>query len=302
MSKKKIGKGLSALLNNIEDTTLPNLSPINPSEEGEKIYELELKKIKINPNQPRKNFGIDELNELAQSITEFGVLQPLILRKVGDTFTIVAGERRYRASKIAGLDKVPVIVKELDEKRAKEISLVENLQREDLNAIEEAEALKELVEMYNLTQAELADRVGKARPSVANSMRLLALFKQVKDMVRDGVLSAGHARCLISVQDEHSQLELALKVVQAGLSVRATEKMVKLHLNPDLQKKLLTEEEKKKITSEMQSLLDDMKRVFATRVSVVGTHSKGRISIDYFSKDDLARIYDLIEKLKTTTL
>lgn len=299
MSKKKIGKGLSALLSSIEDTTLPDITPIRQAEDGIKIYELPLDKIKINPNQPRKRFAKEELAELAQSIKEFGVLQPIILCKSGDNYIIVAGERRYRASKIAGLENIPVIIKELDDRQAKEISLVENLQREDLNAIEEAEALKELIEMYNLTQAELADRVEKARPSVANSMRLLSLCLEVKDMVRDGVLSAGHARCLVSVQDSQAQIELALKIIQGGLSVRATEKMVKHFLFPELKKKPLSEEEKERFSNEMQGLINDMKRVFATKVGVMGSTTKGRIYIDYFSEDDLARIYDLIEKLKT---
>ncbi|MGI6213252.1 MAG: ParB/RepB/Spo0J family partition protein [Christensenellales bacterium] len=301
MSKKRIGKGLSTLLSNIEDASLSELTLIS-SEEGEKIYEAELAKIIFNPNQPRKYFGKEELEELAQSIREYGLLQPIIVQKRGDSYIVVAGERRVRAAKLAGLDKIPVIVKALDERQAKEVSLIENLQREDLNAIEEAEALKELIDLYGLTQAELADKVGKARPSVTNSLRLLSLCEEVKELVRKGSLSAGHARCLISVQDEEKQLQFAAKIINNGLSVRQAERMVRVYLNPELQKKALSEEEKQELEAQFKGLLNDMKRIFATKVSVTGNKSKGRIYIDYYSQDDLARIFELVEVLKNNRL
>ncbi len=301
MSKKRIGKGLSALLNNIEDTAVSELTLIS-TEEGEKVYEVELDRIAFNPGQPRKHFGREELEELAQSIKEFGILQPIIAQRQGDDFRVVAGERRIRAARLAGLDKVPVIVKQLNARQAKEVSLVENLQREDLNAIEEAEALKELIDLYSLTQAELADKVGKARPSVANSLRLLNLSNEVKELVREGRLSAGHARCLISIEDKAKQLEFALKIIHNGLSVRQAEKMVRVYLNPELGKNVMSEQEKQEMAMEFKGLLNDMKRLFATKVGVTGNKSKGRIYIDYYSQDDLARIYELVEVLKNSSL
>ncbi len=300
MSKKRIGKGLSALLSNIEDSAMSDITLI--SNDGEQVYEVELDRIAFNPGQPRKRFAREELEELAQSIREFGILQPIIVQKEGDAFRVVAGERRLRAAKLAGLDTIPVITKQLDAKQAKEVILVENLQREDLNAIEEAEALKELIDLYSLTQAELAERVGKARPSVANALRLLNLSDEVKELVREGNLSAGHARCLVSVEDKAKQLEFALKIIHNGLSVRQTERMVKLYLHPELAKGTLTEQEKQEIQAQFKGLLNDMKRVFATKVGVTGNKSKGRIYIDYYSQDDLARIYELVEVLKNSSL
>lgn len=301
MSKKRIGKGLSSLLSNIEDATLSELTLIS-SEDGERIYEVETGRIILNPNQPRKHFDEESLEELAQSIKEFGILQPIIVQRTGEDYIVVAGERRVRAARMAGLAKVPVIVKALDERQAKAISLVENLQREDLNAIEEAEALKELIELYSLTQAEVADKVGKARPSIANSLRLLSLGGEVKELVRKGVLSAGHARSLISIEDKAKQLEFALKIIQGGLSVRQAERMVRVYLNPELGKKVLTEQEKQEIAAQFGGLLNDMKRIFATKVSLTGNKSKGRIYIDYYSQDDLARIFELVEILKASSL
>lgn len=300
MSKKRIGKGLSALLSNIEDSAMSDITLI--SNDGEKVYEVELDRIAFNPGQPRKRFGREELEELAQSIREFGILQPIIVQKKGENFRVVAGERRLRAARLAGLDRIPIIAKQLDERQAKEVSLVENLQREDLNAIEEAEALKELVELYSLTQAELAERVGKARPSVANALRLLNLSDEVKELVREGNLSAGHARCLISVEDKAKQLEFALKIIHNGMSVRQTERMVKLYLHPEITKGTLSEQEKQEIQAQFKGLLNDMKRLFATKVGVTGNKSKGRIYIDYYSQDDLARIYELVEVLKNSSL
>ncbi|MFA5449620.1 MAG: ParB/RepB/Spo0J family partition protein [Clostridia bacterium] len=293
---KRIGKGLSELLANIEDARIIAA----PSEiiDGEKIYNLELSKVRPNPEQPRKYFGEKEQKELEDSIRIHGIIQPLILIKKGDFYQIVAGERRYRAAEQLGLQTVPAIIKELDGQKIREISLIENLQREDLNAIEEAEALKELMTLYNLTQEELAARIGKARSSVGNSMRLLSLGEEVKTLVRRDRLSAGHARTLVPITDTEVQVDFAYKAADGQLSVRDLEQMVRYYLYPELRPKKMDADTRSRISLEMRNLVDDMKRIFSTKVTAVGNENKGRIYIDYFTSDDLQRIFELMEKLK----
>jgi ParB family chromosome partitioning protein len=190
---------------------------------------------------------------------------------------------------------VPGIVKELTAQKIKEISLIENLQREDLNPIEEAEALKELADMYNLTQEDLAARIGKARSSVANTLRLLALESEVKELVRHGRLSSGHARTLVPIEDKETQTEFAYKACDNQMSVRDLEQKVKFHLNPHLAPKKPDPSSREKLTLELKNFVDDLKRVFATKVKLIGNTSKGRIYIDYYTSDDLQRIYDFIK-------
>lgn len=294
---KKLSRGLSELLNNIEDARV--VCPPAEIVEGEKIYNIETDKISPNPDQPRKYFGDKEQRELEDSIKVHGIIQPLILTKRGEGFFIVAGERRYRAAKSLGLLTVPAIVKQLDGQKIREISLIENLQRENLNAIEEAEALKELAEIYKLTQEELAVRIGKSRSAVANTVRLLTLAEDVKTLVRTDRLSAGHARTLVPIENKDTQTEFAYKACDGQMSVRDLELKVKYYLNPELLPKKMDPAAKEKLTIEMKNLVDDMKRIFSTKVKVVGNESKGRIFIDYFTKDDLQRIFELMEKLKT---
>lgn len=293
---KRIGKGLSELLANIEDARIS----AQPAEivDGEKIYNIDIDSIKPNPEQPRKSFGEKEQKELEDSIRVHGIIQPLILVARDGGYQIVAGERRYRAAKKIGLKALPAILKKLDGKMMREISLIENLQREDLNAMEEAEALKELMTLYNMTQEELANRIGKSRSGVANTLRLLSLDDEVKTLIRQNRLSAGHARALVPVEDREAQIEFAYKAADGQLSVRELEQKVKFFLYPELAPKRMDPEAKSKLTLEMRNLVDDMKRIFSTKVKVVGNESKGRIYIDYFTKDDLQRIFDLMEKLK----
>lgn len=286
---KKIGRGISQLLANVEDQRI---------ESGEKVLYIEMDKVKPNPLQPRKSFDQESIKELALSIKEYGVLQPIILKKDKDDYTIVAGERRYKAAKIAGLQTIPAIVKKLDEQRIGEISLIENLQRENLNAIEAAQAMKELMCGYNLTQDELAKKIGKARSSIANTLRLLLLDIRVQQMVKENELSAGHAKALIPVTNKEDQLKFANETIKKQMSVRDLEKKIRYYFHPEKEPKKLKAEEKVRISAELRNFVDDMKRVFSTRVKIVGNEQKGRISIDYFTKDDLQRIYDLIEKLK----
>lgn len=288
---KPMKRGLNALLANIEDL-------YDDVKTEDKIYSVPVEKIIPNASQPRKNFKEESLIELAESIREHGIIQPLVVQKRGDNYVIVAGERRYRAAKMVGLTLVPVIVREYDEAKTKEISLIENLQREDLNAIEESEAIQELMDTYGFTQEEVAQKLGKARPSIANALRLLNLTGEVKEYVKSGKLSAGHARALLGIPNPSHQIEMAKKVIMEGWSVRETERAVKFYLKPETRPEKETEKTREKMTVEMREFVDDMTRVFATRVRLMGNETKGRISIDYYTNDDLQRIYEVIETLK----
>lgn len=288
---KPVKRGLNALLADIEDVKQDVMA-------SDKVYNVPVSKIIPNPDQPRKTFNEESLIELADSVRNHGIIQPLVVKKKGGDYVIIAGERRYRAATMVGLTEVPVIIKDYDEAQTREISLIENLQREDLNAIEEAEAVRELMETYGLTQEEVARKLGKARPSIANSLRLLNLTPEVKSYVKSGKLSAGHARALLAVTNQSAQLELAKRAILDGWSVRETEKQVKYYLKPETKPQQMSEKVKVKVTAEMRGLVDDMTRVFATKVRLIGNEQKGRISIDYYNNEDLVRIYEVIESLK----
>ena len=301
--KKGLGKGLEALFsiydeeNEKDEKQTQNKVASNVTVEKDGVLELRIDEIHPNPNQPRKNFDQTALEELAQSIKNHGVIQPLVVNKEDDGYMIIAGERRWRASKIAGLEYVPCIVKNYTEKQIKEIALIENLQREDLNPVEAAKAIKQLMDEYNFTQEIVADRIGKSRPNVTNLLRLLSLYPDVLKLVENGRLSAGHARCLVVVSDYNQQLKFANMACDNKMSVRDLEKAVKNYLNP---KKLSNQKPEQSV--ELKELVNEMQRVFSTKVSVIGNDKKGRIYIDYYSRDDLDRIADLIELAKTKTL
>ncbi len=296
MDKKKgLGRGLESLFGFYEDESnniITNQTERKTTADG--VTELEINKIYPNPNQPRKHFDEEALRELASSIKTHGVIQPLVVNKENDGYMIIAGERRWRASKQAGLEKVPVVIKNYTEKQVKEISIIENLQREDLNPIEAARAIKQLMDEYNLTQEVVSDRIGKSRSNIANTLRLLSLYPDVIKMVEDGKLSSGHARSLVVIDDVNEQLRLAKKAVDGKLSVRDLEKAVKAYLNPDREKKVKVNEQ----SLELKELIHDMQRVFATKVSAIGNDNKGRIYIDYYTRDDLDRLAEMIELLK----
>lgn len=292
---RRIGKGLSELLANIEDERVQ--APAMESA-GEAVYQIDLESISPNPDQPRKYFNEDAQRELQESIKVHGILQPLILAKRGDGYIIVAGERRYRAAKAVGMATVPALVKRIDDSLMREISLIENLQREDLNPIEEAEAIEELIRLNGYTQEKLAQRIGKARSSVTNILRLLGLDDEVKELVRQNRLSAGHARALAAVANREAQVDFAFRAADGEMSVRELEQRIKFFLHPETAPRKLSPKDRERLSGEMRAFVDDMKRVFATKVKLVGNESKGRIYIDYFSRDDLERIYELIEKLK----
>lgn len=288
-----LGKGLSALFSETEeDYGKSLLFDETPEESAKGITEIDVRDIFANPNQPRKVFDETALKELADSISKHGVIMPIIVNKSGDRYMIIAGERRFRASKLAGLSKVPVIVKTYNERQIKEISLIENLQREDLNPIEAATAMRSLMDDYGLTQEDLADRIGKSRPAIANTLRLLSLAQEVIKMVSDGQLSAGHARSLVSVP-HIDQVKIAETAVKEGLSVREVEKRVKDYFDPPEVK------EKKKIkmelSAELKDLIAQMQRTFGTKVNAIGNDKKGRIYIDYYTRDDLDRLAEIVE-------
>ena len=254
------------------------------------VEDVDIALIDNNPGQPRKNFDPTAIKELAASIKEYGVIQPIILKRNGDRYVIVAGERRFRASKVAGLKSIPAIVREYTENQVKEIALLENIQREDLNPVETARAMKELLSTYGWTQEVLADKLGKSRPVVANYVRILSLQPEVLQLIESGKLSAGHARSLVVVEDPEVQIRLARQAVSKKITVRDMEKAVKEVNNPKAKTKMT-------LSSEMQDFVNRMQHKFRTKVGVVGNEKKGRIYIDYYTSDDLDRIYDLIERL-----
>lgn len=289
---KKTGQGLSidALFNDYASdiTTFDSNGNLNKG-----VEEIDIESIIPNPDQPRKKFDEQALNDLANSIINYGLIQPITVVKKGSKYVIIAGERRYRASIIAGLKKIPVLVKDYDEKECKEIALIENIQRSDLNPIEEAIAYSNLINEYNLSQEELSKTLSKSRSAIANSLRILTLPPEVKQLVIDGKLSAGHAKALVSLNDVDAQIKYANAAANKQLSVRTLELMVKSFINNEpMPKKQI------KLTSELKEFVNDMQRTFATKVKIVGNEDKGRIYIDYYTKDDLQRIYDLIDSLK----
>ena len=264
-------------------------------EERKNAEETPVSKIYPNPNQPRKNFDEQALRELSDSIKKHGVIMPIV---VNDDHTgrymIIAGERRYRATKLAGLSTIPVIVRNYSEREIKEISLIENLQREDLNPIEAASAMKQLMVDYKLTQDELAERIGKSRPAIANTLRLLSLTPDVMQLVSEGRLSAGHARTLVPLAPD-DQLQFANDAVKSGMSVRELEKKVRAY---NMSPELLEEKKKKKralASIELKNLVERMRFAFRTKVSLIGNDQKGRIYIDYYSRDDLDRISEILD-------
>ncbi len=301
MDKKKgLGRGLESLFGLYEEESnknITNQNAVKPAQKSESndVTELDINKIIPNPNQPRKHFDEEALQELASSIKLHGVIQPLVVNRAEDgRYMIIAGERRWRASNMAGLTKVPVVIKNYTEKQIKEISIIENLQREDLNPIEAARAIKQLMDEYNLTQETVSDRIGKSRSSVANTLRLLSLYPDVIKMIEDGRLSSGHARSLVVVDDTTQQIKLAKQAADGKMSVRELEKAVKNYLNPPKNASTKVKEQ----SLELKELINEMQRVFATKVSAIGNDNKGRIYIDYYSRDDLDRLADMIELLK----
>ena len=296
--KKGLGKGLDSLIPDKKtvkpvDTNKASQKNVEePLKTGEQI--MKINKVEPNRDQPRKKFEEDALLELADSIKQFGVLQPLLVRKRDDYYEIIAGERRWRAAKLAGVKEVPVIIKDYTEQEIVEIGLIENIQRENLNPIEEAMAFKRLLEEFNLKQDEVAERVSKSRTAVTNSMRLLKLDDRVQQMIVDDMISTGHARALLAIDNKEQQYELANKVFDEKLSVRETEKIVKDIKSPKKPK------EKKAVEHVYiyKELENKMKEVMGTKVNISSKgNGKGKIEIEYYSDKELERMFDMIMSL-----
>ncbi|MDY2996094.1 MAG: ParB/RepB/Spo0J family partition protein [Faecalimonas sp.] len=286
-----LGKGLDSLIpdHKTVKTTERKKQEVEEKKEGEQL--ININKIEPNHEQPRRNFEEDSLLELADSIKQFGVLQPLIVQKRHDYYEIIAGERRWRAAKMAGIKEIPVIIKEYTKREAVEIALIENIQRENLNPIEEAMAFKRLLTEFSLKQDEVAERVSKSRTTVTNSMRLLKLDERVQQMIVDDMISTGHARTLLAIEDHEEQYNLSNKIFDEKLSVRETEKLIKELKNPKKEK------EKKVIEHDFiyKDLEERMKTVMGTKVHVnPKTKGKGKIEIEYYSDEELERIFELI--------
>ena len=298
VKRNGLGKGLDSLIpaktdknTNIADQKIQKTS----AEESVNVKGGETFLKEPNRDQPRKEFDEDALLELADSIKQFGVLQPLIVQKKNEYYEIIAGERRWRAAKLAGLKEVPVIVKDYTKQEIVEISLIENIQRENLNPIEEAMAYKRLLEEFDLKQDEVAERVSKSRTAVTNSMRLLKLSKKVQQMIIDDMISTGHARALLAIDDEELQYTIANRIFDEKLSVRDTEKLVKSLKAP----KKETIKEKIEHTFVYDDLVEKMKNVMGTKVNINSkSNGKGKIEIEYYSEEELERIYDLIMSIR----
>ncbi|WP_427340690.1 ParB/RepB/Spo0J family partition protein [Caloranaerobacter sp. DY30410] len=287
MAKKKrgLGKGLAAL---IPDEPLKNIQ----DNDKDKVISVDVSLIQPSKEQPRREFTLDSLKELAESIKVHGLIQPIIVRKIDDRYELVAGERRWRAAKIAGLKQIPCIIRDFEDKKCAEIALVENIQREDLNPIEEAIAYKKLMENYNLTQDEISTVVGKSRPYVTNTLRLLNLNQEVISFILKGKLTSGHGRALLQIDDSNMQIKFAKEIIEKRLSVRETEKLVKEFKNKVKRKKNNKKESERDLF--ILEIEEQLRKILGTKVQISKGKKKGKIEIEYYSQDDLDRILDII--------
>ena len=279
VSKRGLGKGLGALI------------PEGEESDRNSIVEIKITDIEANDRQPRKAFNDETLVDLSESIKEHGVVQPIIVRKLGSSYQIIAGERRWRAARLAGKKTIPAIVKECSDLEVMELALIENLQREDLNSIEEATAYKSLIEEYNMTQDEISKKIGKSRPAIANSLRLLQLPQEIKNMIAEGKISQGHARALLSISGEKKQIDMAEKIIAQQLNVRQIEKLAK-----DTKQKKKKEVLPDAYQIEINQLEERLRAVFGTKVTIHHKKNRGSIEIEYFSDEEFDRILELLEK------
>lgn len=295
--KKGLGKGLGNLIPEGEKSAASKPQVVEKIVEKEVIVKepaeivLRINEVEPNREQPRRNFDEDSLLELSESIRQYGIIQPIIVKKRDDYYEIVAGERRWRAAKMAGIKEVPVVIKDFSDREIMEVALIENIQREDLNPIEEALAYQRLIKEYDLKQDEVAERVSKSRVTITNSMRLLKLDERVQKMVIDGMLSSGHARALLSVEDGEKQFTLAMKIFDEKLSVRETEKLVKVFDKPQAVKKVKVPEH----DFIYRDVEEKLKASVGTKVVIKNKdNNKGKIEIEYYSKDDFERIVEML--------
>ncbi len=274
-----LGKGLDALLNNVVDETV---------QEGEKVQNLKIIDVEPNREQPRRNFDEEALEELSNSIKEYGVIQPIIVTKQDNYYQIVAGERRWRASKKAGLDEIPAIVREYDKQKNSEIALIENIQREDLNPIEKATAIRELLDKYKLTQQQLANKLGISRSGLANTVRILNLDERVIELVKEGNLTEGHCKALLAIENPEKQYQAALCIIQSGDSVREVEKQMRI-------KKKTNSAVKNRYEPIYREIEDSFRNFFGAKVKLEAKERSGKIIIQYSSNEELDRILNIIK-------
>jgi ParB family transcriptional regulator, chromosome partitioning protein len=283
-----LGRGLEAL---IVDTEIPVVEPASgPTKDG--VAYIDINDIKPNRNQPRKRFDADRLQELADSISEHGVIQPLIVRLAENGYELVAGERRWRAARLAGLKSVPCLLRELTEEENALVAIIENMQREDLNPVEEAEGLNRMIDNFGLTQEQVSKSVGKSRPYITNSLRLLKLPAEIKEMLSQGTLSAGHGRALLAVHQEKEQLTIAHKIVNEGLSVRVVEGMVQKKQGAKAPAHKHAERDANTLQMERE-----LKELLGTKVKINMSGKKGKIEIEYYSREELERLIELLRSL-----
>lgn len=281
--KRGLGRGLSALIPDESEGYL-----FEEEVKNEKVVELDINLIVSNKDQPRKEFEKESLEELRDSIKKYGIIQPIVVRKIDDKYEIIAGERRWRAAKEANLSKVPCIVKEVDDMEAIKIALIENIQRQDLNPIEEANAFKTLMDNFRLTQEEVADAVGKSRSYIANSIRLLNLDKEILDYVSQGKITAGHGKALLGVKNKKDRMNIVKSIVDKNLNVRDTEKLVS---------KVKTRKSEEKIIKKdpfVEEVEEKLMRILGTKVNLISSKKGGKIEIEFYSDEDLQRIIEVI--------
>ena len=297
--RRGLGKGFNALFGETQETDqVRSSAEQNEKEAVSGEVTIKVSEIEANKNQPRKNFDEEELQQLTESIRQYGLLQPVLVKREGNKYRIIAGERRFRAAKKAGLKEIPVLIRDYSSQQAAEISIIENVQRSDLNPMEEALAYQMLIDDYGLKQEEIAARVSKNRTTITNALRLLKLGEKVRDMVAEGKLSSGHARALVPVEDEELQYTLALQIVEKQLSVRETEKLIK-----QAGKKKPSKEKKQEPDYSLffKEYEDRMKEILGTKVSINRRDkNKGRIEIDYYSQNELERIMELLQRIRET--
>ena len=286
MAKHGLGKGVDSLF-----TVNPQKTEVAKGEEG-KLVKISL--VQPNPEQPRKRFSEEELKELSESIRQYGVIQPLLVKKQGPIYEIIAGERRYRAAKMAGLTEIPVLIRDYDEKRSKEVAIIENIQREDLNAVEEALAYQNLINTYQLSQEELAERLSKKRTTITNSLRLLKLEEEILRYIREGKLKEGHGRALLQFPEGEKRIQLAKECIAKNLSVREIERKAQ-----SLEKGK-GKEKKKSLNRQFSSIFKDLENKMGeslqTKVKIIPQNeNRGKLEIQYYSKEDLERIFEMVE-------
>lgn len=291
MSKKVgLGKGLDLLI----PKGVMNISKADSKEDKLGIQTLKLSEIEPNKEQPRKKFDEGSINELSDSIKQYGVIQPIVVCKKDEHYEIVTGERRWRAAKKAGLKEIPVVVREYTKQEIMAISLIENIQRQDLNPIEEAVAYQRLLDEFQITQEELANRVSKSRTTITNTMRLLKLLPKVQQMLIDEEISNGHARALLALEDSNKQLQVAQSIVSNNLNVRDTEQLVKKMNEKSIQQKYKQESEHEKVSNAYHEIEEQLKNILGTKVQIKNKKgNKGKIEIEYYSLEDLERLIDL---------